>query len=108
MDPFLQNFQIFGCLPNGDIFSEKSLKKGTFLPKWPLKMGMDFMTRVAHLRPNQIWVPSSPLPGEPDYTPIWESSKNGYMYNKAANFVFGRAETSMYTVLFCGKICMQV
>ena len=60
MGLFLQNFQIFLGLPNGAIFSEKSLKMGTLLPKWPLKMGMGFMTRVAHLHPNQIWVPSPP------------------------------------------------
>ena len=55
---------IFGCLPcghpngkrpkivkNGPIFREKSLKLGTlltFLPKWPLKMGMGFEAWVAH------------------------------------------------------------
>ena len=41
-------------------FSRKILNNGylsAFLPKWILKMGRGFEAQVAHLCPNQIWVP---------------------------------------------------
>ena len=63
-NPYGSHFLPKKSLHMGQLVWRKILKNGyPFWPKSPLKMGMGFEARAAHLCPTKIWVPPPPEPG---------------------------------------------